>query len=143
MSTTYYDGTVVFRNGGYTDLTTTVKLTTTDDAPRRVYSIVMPSTLSESYVIECRMIGYTATGPDVYLGYTIMANNDMGTIVVYGGDAPVEYPMMLIRDGAVVTDTCLITTVVDSGTVNFLLTGLPTTVVKWAGTIRVHRSIHE
>jgi hypothetical protein len=140
MSTTYYDGTVVFRNGGYTDMTKTARVVTTDPTPVSVHNIVMPSTEIASYVADCRFIGHTATGVDVFLSYTIMINNDNGVIAVYGGGVP-EYPMILIRDGSVSMDDCSMKTNVAGNVVSINIIGLVGATINWAGTIRVHRSV--
>ena len=143
MSTTYYDGAIVHRNGGYTDTTTTVKAVTTNATPHAVYSIVLPTLLMESHVLECRFIGYVIAGNDVFIGYTVMANNDLGTITVYGGNTSPEYPMALIRDGAVSMDTCAVSSTVVGNTLSINVIGLVGVTVNWAGTIRVMRSIHD
>lgn len=137
-----YTGTTVYKNGGYTDSTRTFTATTVDSSPFTIQSIIMPSSLQESYVIEVRLLGYIVAGNDVFISYTIMANNDHGSITSYSGTGPSEAPMLLIRDGTATLDSCYIASSISGNTLNINVNGMPATIVNWTGTIRIHRAVH-
>jgi hypothetical protein len=134
MSTTYFNGSVVFRNERYTDMTQTFRVTTSSATPYPVYSVAMMD--DESCVIECRFIGRVPSGNDVSLGYTIMVNSTSGVVTIYGSDSP----MLSTRDGTSQFDDSRLSCTGSGNTVTINIIGLPATSIDWAGTIRTQRS---
>lgn len=145
MSITYYDGTVVFRNGGYTDTTSTYRKTTVGDTPTTLSTIIMSPTAQETYVFEVRAVGYVTDGEDVFISYTLMANNDHGSITLYGGNGGTsipEAPMILVRDGTSTLDVCKVVSSISGTTVTLSIVGIAAVNMTWVGTIRVHKAVH-
>lgn len=145
MSITYYDGTVVFRNGGYTDTTSTYRKETIGLTPTTIMSMIMPPTFQETYIFDVRAVGYMASGDDVFISYTLMVNNNNGNITLYGGNggaSSTEQPMILVRDGTPMLDSCRVTSSLSGNTVTISVIGIDAQTVTWVGTVRVHRAIH-
>jgi hypothetical protein len=145
MSTTYYNGTVVFRNGGYTDTTSTYRKTTVNLIPTTLVTVVMDAGNRETYVFDVRVVGYVTGGEDAFISYTLMANNDHGSITLYGGNGGSggsEYPMLLMRDGTSLLEGSRVTSSLSGNTVTISLIGVAGQTVTWVGTVRTHKAIH-
>lgn len=141
MSTQYFDGPVVFRNGTkYSDTISTSISTTTSSVPVQVLSITGQS--NEVIVYDGMFTGFVSSGPQkgrsIFVKYTVMGRTVLGVMQLYKSN-PGDIPMTIVRDGDNSLDSCLVTTTNLGNSISVRVIGLPATQMTWAMTHRVTR----
>lgn len=146
MTTQFFDGPVVFRNGiKYTDTISTSIVSTTSSVPTNAYTITATVGTNTTYVYEGTFTGFIVTGPnankDVFIKYTVMITNLNGVMTVYKS-SPGNIPMLILRDGDSTLDNCSIDAIPASNVVNIRITGLAVTQINWGITHRLVQYSH-
>lgn len=146
MATNTFNGPVVFQQGTkYSDATSTSIFTTTNVLPYVPFTVQTTPTQNETFIFDGSFTGFISAGAglhnSVYIRYTVMIKNIMGTITIYKEPSN-NYPMNIIRDGDSSLDGCSVGTVIAGSQVNVQVTGIPLTQLSWAGTYRLIKLVH-